>query len=216
MNDCLNILKQKNFIISQILVKESIKNNLSLNEFLLLVYFMNTPDQTFNLENIKLTFKLNEKSILDAFNSLTVKNLIKLESFTDDTGKINEIISLDEIYKQALNDLNNNDKKKNKQNIFEIFEKEFERTLSPIEYEIINAWLDNNISEELIYGALKEAIFNGVKSFRYIDKIIYEWNKKGFKTMEDVNKHLQNKYEEKKKNEKEELFDYDWLDESEI
>ena len=216
MIDYLNILKQKQFIISDSLIKESLKNNLDIKEFLLLVYFINSSDKTFNIENIQSVLGLTEKTILETFNSLTVKNLIRLDTSSDEKGKITEIISLDGLYEQIINNFTTNQKEESKRNIFEVFEKEFERSLSPIEYEIINAWLDNNISEELIYGALKEAIFNGVKSFRYIDKIIYEWNKKGFKTMADVDKHLQNKYEDKKKNEKEELFDYDWLDESEI
>ena len=49
--------------------------------------------------------------------------------------------------------------------------------LSPMEYEIIKAWLDNDMSEELIKEALKEATFNGVSNLRYIDKILYEWGK---------------------------------------
>ena len=82
-----------------------------------------------------------------------------------------------------------------------------------MELEIINAWLENNTSEEMIIGALKEAIYNGVKNFRYIDKIIYEWGKKGFKTMDDVKAHLKNTNKSPKK---EELFDYDWLDDNEV
>ena len=85
-----------------------------------------------------------------------------------------------------------------------------------LEYEIINAWLDNNTSEEIILGALKEAVYNGAEQkFRYIDKIIYEWNKKGFKDMNDVKAHIEN-HKESKDKEVKELFDYDWLDENEI
>ena len=35
-------------------------------------------------------------------------------------------------------------------------------------------------------AALKEAVYNGVPNLRYIDKILYEWNRKGFKTPEDI------------------------------
>ena len=44
-----------------------------------------------------------------------------------------------------------------------------------------------------------------------MDQKIYEWNKKGFKTMDDVNSYLTSK---DNKNQ-EELFDYDWLDDDE-
>ena len=66
-------------------------------------------------------------------------------------------------------------------------------------------------SEELILGALKEATYNGVNNLRYIDKIIYEWNKKGFKNMEDVNNHLRNRNTSDKS--VKEISDYNWLDE---
>ena len=64
----------------------------------------------------------------------------------------------------------------------------------------------------MIIGALKEAIFNGVKSFRYIDRILYEWQKKGFTSMDDVNKDLKNK---PKESYNDEIFDYDWLNDDE-
>ena len=79
-----------------------------------------------------------------------------------------------------------------------------------MEYEIITGWLDSGYTEELITLALREATYNGVSNLRYIDKIIYEWGKKGIKTKEDVEK---NKKQFKSNNEKKEIFDYNWLDE---
>ena len=94
-----------------------------------------------------------------------------------------------------------------------MFEKEFGRTLSPIEYELINGSLDNEFSEELVKAALKEAVYNGVSNLRYIDKILYEWKKKGIKTPEDVEK---NKVQfQNRKEENSEVFSYDWLNDHE-
>ena len=85
--------------------------------------------------------------------------------------------------------------------------------LSPMEYEIIKAWLENNMSEEIITEALKEATFNGVSNLRYIDKILYEWGKLGLKTKEDV---MKNKMKRRKEKEQpSEIFDYDWFDDDE-
>ena len=58
--------------------------------------------------------------------------------------------------------------------------------------------------------ALKEAVYNGVTNLRYIDKILYEWKKKGIKSKEDIEKERANF---KKKSSKGEVFDYDWLNE---
>lgn len=103
---------------------------------------------------------------------------------------------------------------KNDSNIYSIFEKELARPLSPIEYELINGWLECNYKEGIILAALKEAVFNGVNNFRYIDKILFEWNKKGIDSLEKVEK---NKKEFKKEENNIEVPDYDWLnDEQDI
>ncbi len=41
-----------------------------------------------------------------------------------------------------------------------------------MEYEIIGAWVEKGFKEQLILEALKEAVYNGVTSLRYIDKIL--------------------------------------------
>ena len=79
-----------------------------------------------------------------------------------------------------------------------------------MEYAIIGGWLDLNYSEEIILLALDEAVYNGVYKLNYIDKILYEWNKKGIKNKEDK---IKNDTEFKsKKIEKKELIDYNWLE----
>ena len=70
--------------------------------------------------------------------------------------------------------------------IYNTFEQEFGRSLSPMEKEFINEWKENSISEESIVLALKESIFNGVRSFRYIDKILQTWNKEESKTQSET------------------------------
>lgn len=71
-------------------------------------------------------------------------------------------------------------------NIYNTFEQEFGRSLSPMEKDFINEWKKNSISEESIVLALKESIFNGVRSFRYIDKILQTWNKEESKNQSET------------------------------
>ena len=81
-----------------------------------------------------------------------------------------------------------------------------------MENEIIKSWLENGSSEELVREAVKEATFNGVNNLRYIDKILYEWEKKGIKNKEDVDKN-RNLHRKKEKEEPvEEIFDYNWFE----
>ncbi|MFA5421694.1 MAG: DnaD domain protein [Bacilli bacterium] len=60
-------------------------------------------------------------------------------------------------------------------NIYEVFEKELSRTLSPIEFSIINEWVNFGYSDEMIINALKEAVSKNKKSLRSIDKILLQW-----------------------------------------
>nr|WP_156278951.1 DnaD domain protein [Paenibacillus sp. NEAU-GSW1] len=63
-------------------------------------------------------------------------------------------------------------------NLFNVFEQEFGRLLSPIECETITAWLDEDrYADELIRFALKEAVFAGKLNFKYIDRILIEWSR---------------------------------------
>ncbi|MBQ3142566.1 MAG: DnaD domain protein [Bacilli bacterium] len=195
MNDKKEILMYKNFVINEYIVK-NIKNfDISLNEFLLLLYFINF-DNKLDIDNIKKYINFTNEEIISLYSSLTHKGII--ETVINKKEKIiEETISLDPFYNKLLL---SDDSPEIKTDIYSKFESEFGRTLSPIEYETINKWLSNNISEEMIINALKEAVLNGVTNLKYIDKIIFEWNKKK----------LNKKFKEEKN---EELFDYDWLNE---
>ena len=75
----------------------------------------------------------------------------------------------------------------------------------------IMKWIDNGFSEELVIAALKEAVYNGVPNLRYIDKVLYEWNRKGIKKPTDIKKQLESipeapVYEAS-------IMDFDWLNE---
>lgn len=203
-------VKAKDYVLRKELFPLIWEYKLNLEEVLLLIYFMNEDIPTFDVEQINKITMISVNKILDSFTSLTNKGLISIDVIKENSG-VKEVVNLDPIYKCMVDGLMKNNKKVVNNNIFEKFEKEFSRTLSPMEYEIINDWLDKNISEELILGALKEATYNGVNNLRYIDKIIYEWNKKGFKNMEDVNNHLRNRNTSDKS--VKEISDYNWLDE---
>lgn len=77
-------------------------------------------------------------------------------------------------------------------NLFEIFEKEFGRPLSPMEYETIGGWIDDDrYSQPLILLALKEAVFAGKIHFRYIDRILLEWSRNQISTPEEARAYTQ-------------------------
>ena len=72
-------------------------------------------------------------------------------------------------------------------------------------------WNKKGYSNEIILSAIKETILNGANNLKYADKILFEWNKKGIKTVDDVEK---DKLEFRLGNVKsDEIYDYDWLNE---
>lgn len=205
------LVKDKDYNFKKQLFKVVKDFNLSINELLLLIYFLNQDHPILDTNLIKSVTFLEEKEILEAFTALNGKGLLTISMTKNSEGKVSETIDLGNVYKAIVSDINNKYKSQTKKDIYAIFEKEFGRTLSPMEFEVISEWLKSGMNEELIIGALKEATYNGVSNLRYIDKIIFEWGKKGFKTMDDVNNHLKKKNDAPK--EKEDiLFEYNWLE----
>ncbi len=202
----------KKLVAETIFIKEALKENLSLNEFLLLLYFDNSFDLVFDIKVVAKTLNMSEEQVLEAYSSLMKKKLIKVKAEKDGYGKVIEKVCLDNFYNEIKTDVKNSEIESSKEDIFSIFESNFGRSLSPMDYEIINAWIDKGFSEELVIAALNEAVYNGVPNLRYIDKVLYEWNRKGYKTVDDVN----NRFKEDKQNDK--LFEtsvlnFDWLNE---
>lgn len=201
----------KKLVAETIFIKEVLKLNLSLNEFLLLLYFDNSYDSVFDIALLSKTLNMSEEQILQAYGSLMAKKLIKVVAIKDGYGKVIEKVSLDNFYNEIKTEYKTKEEEIKKEDIYTIFEKEFGRTLSSMDYEIINAWIDNGFSEELVIAALKEAVYNGVPNLRYIDKVLYEWNRKGIKKPTDIKKQLESipeapVYEAS-------IMDFDWLNE---
>lgn len=205
------LIKEKDYTFKKLLFKLIKDFNLTLEELLLLIYFINQDKPVFDIKKISIVTYLDKNKIMSAFSSLTTKGLVTIKTSNED-GKISEIIDITNTYRAMVSDININIKNQTTTNIYTIFEKEFGRPLSPVEYEIIKAWINSGINEELIKGALKEAVFNNVRNLRYIDKILSEWEKKGFKSVDEVNSYLKKK---ETNNPKQELFDYNWLEDEE-
>lgn len=206
----INILKS-NLNVPLILLSNYKKLKINEKELIILIYLMNQKSSVFNPQKISEDLNIEISEVLESIEILSNADLITINTLKDN-GLLEERIDLSNLYnKLAYLNINEEDTKEETTNIYDSFENEFARTLSPIEYELIKSWLDNDYSEELILCALKEAVYNGVKNLRYIDKILYEWNNKGIKTKEDVLKDKQNF--KKNNTKKEEMFDYDWLNE---
>ncbi|MBX6352834.1 MAG: DnaD domain-containing protein [Thermoflavifilum sp.] len=73
-----------------------------------------------------------------------------------------------------------------------LFEEEFGRPLSALECEQIRRWLDDDAYPEwLITEALREAVLANKFSFRYIDRILYEWQRHRIRTRQELEQYRQ-------------------------
>lgn len=207
MGQIIELLKSINYQVSKELLFNYKSMNITDSQFIIIIYLINQSNDMYNPKQISSDLNINLNTVFEEINSLCEKNIIKIE-MKRVNKVLTETINLESLYEKLAFSLNQVEEKEDS-NLYGIFETEFGRTLSPMEYEIINSWKDNGYTEELIILALKEATYNGVSNLRYIDKIIYEWGKKGIKTKEDVEK---NRKQFKSNNAtKKELFDYDWL-----
>jgi len=205
INDLIKV--NDNFIIPNYIIKNYEKIGLEGLEFIMLIYFINQrTNVTFDVNKIALDLNLDSSKVLEIINSLNEKNFISIE-MKKNNGVIEEYISTDLFYNKISSMLMETVSNDKETDLYSVFEKEFGRTLSPTEFTSINNWIENGISEELIKEALKEAILSGVHNIRYIDTILFNWTKKGYKKPEDVKR--------KKDDEDEiiEVYDYDWLNE---
>lgn len=203
----------KKFIVETLFLKEVLKYNLTLKEFIVLMYFDNDYDLIFDVKKVSNATCLTENDTLEAFNSLLNKRLIKLNSVKNENGKLIDKVSLENFYNNLKETIDLEKEEKNENSIFFKFQEKFGKGLSGMDYEIINAWLSKGFSESLILEALDEAIKNDAPSLRYIDKILFEWNKKGYKGKEELEKEInENKINKEVKNFETRVFEYNWLD----
>lgn len=67
-------------------------------------------------------------------------------------------------------------------NIFTFVEKNFGRPLSPIEYEEIHTWKDNDLTRY----AIKKAVLKGKYTIQYISTILFNYQKNNIKTIQQA------------------------------
>ncbi len=216
----ISVFKQGHLVIPLFILQNYKKFDLKMDEFLFLMYLYNLGNSSiFNPGKFAEDLNMELTDVMGYIGTLTDKKLIRVEVVKNEKGLMEEVVLLDDFYnKLSLMTMEevNQVQKSGGSNIFEIIEKEFGRTLSPIEYEIIKAWLDGDMSEELIKEAIKEATFNGVSNLRYIDKILYEWGKLGIKSVADVETNRKKRSKEKDTADVDlDIVEWNWFDDDE-
>jgi DNA replication protein len=218
----IDIFKQGHIVIPLFMLQHYKELKLEIGEFLFLMYLYNLGNKfIFDPSKFASDLNLDIKDVMNYIGTLSDKHFIRVEVMKNDKGLMEEMVLMDDFYSKlsliTMDEVNNVSSADNS-NIYEVIEKEFGRTLSPMEYEIIRAWFDNDMSEELIQEAIKEATYNGVSNLRYIDKILYEWSKLGIKTAKDVSDNRKKRAKAKEEASSDvdmDIMDWDWFDDDE-
>lgn len=209
------VIKDGNIVIPLYILKYFKKLNLTMEEFVFLMYLYNKQDNLdFNPEKIASDLCLDIMEVMGYVSVLTDKGYLNLEIIKNPDGLFEEVINLSSFYDRISTFLINTDieTKKEDTNLLKYVEEELGRLLNSNEISIINGWIENNINESLIKEAFKIALRDGVYSLKYIDKILFDFKSRGYQDVSDIKKNLEVNDE---KGIDVEVLDWNWLDDEE-
>lgn len=205
-------------------------NEVELALYLQLVMYRDKGDLFPDMEEIASNMDLSLNEIYENIQGLLTKKAIKMESVRDAQGKQAEQYNLFLIFELISNYLISIKEKEkvdaDEQEIvrlYQSFEKEFGRMLSPIERETIGYWIeDDKYSLPLIHLALREAVLNQAYNLKYIDRVLLSWERKNLKTENQVLEELNRRKKSVSENDKQQFNKeqkkqarvplYNWLD----
>ena len=137
MSDLRKMFTSKDFVVNSNIIKCISNIDITLDEFLLILYFINVSEYL-DANNISKTLGFDEQKAVDTFSSLLNKKYIEM-NVVNKNGEVIEKVNLDPLYDRlALNKKTEN----NDVDIYALFEKELGRTLSSFEYEMIKGELN--------------------------------------------------------------------------
>lgn len=224
----IRVNKTKNYsVMSNYHFKDK---RISLKAKGLLSQMLSLPDNwNYSISGLIAINKENETAIKSALDELKENNYLTITKLTPDKTKSGRLEYIYDIYetpkqegeKQGVENLgvenqgqlNTNDKvsnnyntnnknKINEESLYSLVERNFGRTLSPLEYEEISQWEDNEITRY----AIKEAVLRRALNIKYINAIIRDCEAKGIKTINNIKKIETSENEPI-------LYEYNWLEE---
>lgn len=192
--------EQLQITIPQLFFKHYSELNIQDDEALIILHLLTfeqegidfpTPNDLMQRTNFQLT------AISQIIQRLMQKGYVEISQSTDESGRLAEKYSIYPLWERLLDLLQSKAQqqvstanKLDEAKIFQLFEQELGRLLSPMEIETIGMWMDlDQHSPEIIKAALKEAVLADKVNLRYIDRILIEWKKRNIKTLAQIEKH---------------------------
>lgn len=184
-------------VVSNLVIENYRKIGLTDEEFLfwLQLYRSQSKGDLFpDLLSISGIMDKPKEQIYQLLNELVSKGCVRIDTRKNEQGQMMDTYDLLPIFQKisavqqkqrTVSEQQTEEQKINK--LYQDFEKEFSRPLSPIELEMIGQWLETDgYKPELIHLALREAVLNQAYSLKYIDRILLAWERKNIQTKEQV------------------------------
>lgn len=205
-------LKHGTTTVSNLLFQYYKKVGMTEQEFILYLQLLQYQQQGIYFPSMDKISQCMEISIDTSFNlvqQLINKSVISMETKINEIGKTEDRYDLTPIFSKLEQVIEKEQVVKNEQveedkrvKLFNQFEQEFGRSLSPIELETIQQWLESDkYSIELIELALREAILNQAYSLKYMDRILLNWERKNLTSKQAVQKDQKKRLQEIEKKE---------------
>lgn len=130
--------------------------------------------------------RLSRPQIYQIIHRMIQKKVLTIETNQDESGRSQDQYDFKLLYRklatlltQAQQQAATTKKENQRQQLFEQIETEFGRPLSPMEFETVAAWLDeDHYQPEVVSLALREAVLNQAYSLKYMDRILLSWERK--------------------------------------
>lgn len=223
-------IKQGNVSISQLFFTHYRALQISDLEAMIVLHLVSFKEMGIDFptpHEISERMEISDQQVAQHLQRLMQKGFLLIEKSSNEQ-MVEEAYVLYPLWERLIDQLEKQQSNQQQQRVlnetgelFRLFEDEFGRIFTPLEYETISKWLDEDgHTPDVIRQALVEAVLAEKKSLKYIDRILFEWKKKNLKTVQDVRKHSENyhKYtlhKEPQKKQTTRVPFYNWLEERE-
>lgn len=192
-------LKAGDTTVSNVLLAHYNEVGLNTEQLVLVLQlksFIDAGNDFPDTEIISKRMQITSSDVFKLIHELINKKLLVIETGKNQDGKTRDSYRLDLLWNKLTLVISQRENQQrvekqhlSEQELFQLFEAEFGRPLSPIEMQTIGMWLDDDhYAIELIELALREAVLNQVYNLKYVDRILLNWERKNIRTKDQVEK----------------------------
>lgn len=186
--------------ISNLLVHHYKQIGMSTAQLVLYLQFKSYQDRGTMNPDVRVIAKnlgTSENQVFNQLHQMMTNHLVeqgmrllpdgKEDAIYDFSPLLNKLALLED---QATTTDHEEASQNSRQQVFATLENEFGRTLSSMELQIVNDWLDKDAyTPAMIKLALRQAVMNSAVNLQYMERILQSWAHQGLRSEHDINEH---------------------------